>query len=292
MKIIFNPTSIDQKLAVALGNFDGVHLGHQAIIAQAKKFAKDNSLPASVITFEPHPVKLFRPESSHNRIADLKGKIKLLEEQGIENCYILKFNKSFSQLTADEFINRYIKDSFVVTGNDFSFGSKRQGNTEILKSVFGDKYYSSEIIGGISSSKIRDALRAGDVREANKMLGHHYTIRGNVVSGDAKARELGFPTANIRLKRDLLRAKYGVYAVSTQYGRGVANFGVRPTLDGTKELLEVHIFDFEKNIYGQALEVKFIDYIREERKFASFDDLANQIKLDSKIAREICSKEE
>lgn len=278
MQIFFNPPEIEKPLAIALGNFDGVHLGHKEIISIAQK----HNLPTAVITFEPHPVHIFKPSAKPMRITDMKTKLKLLAEQGVEECYILKFNKSFAAITAKDFIERYLQNKFIVTGKDFSFGAGRAGNAATLKDVFKENYISSDLIGGYSSTKIRESLRAGDVQTANKMLGHNYIITGYVQKGAQQATQLGYPTANIKLKSNLLRPKYGVYEVRTKYGKAIANFGVRPTLDGQTELLEVHIFDFDKNIYGEKLEIEFINFIRNEKHFNNIEELKAQIEKDIK----------
>ncbi len=291
MKIIYNPKTIPSGHAIALGNFDGVHLGHKVILRQMRDIAAAKSLKPAVITFEPHPIALFRPQVLPVRINDLHVKMELLAANGVEVCYIIKFNRQFSELKALEFIDKYLRGNHIITGFNFAFGHNREGGPELLHEVLGGNYTQVEPVeeGGAvySSSMVRMALKSGEVRMANKLLGYDYYIRGKVIRGAGKGAGIGFATANIKLKPSLLRAKYGVYAVNTQFGRGVANFGVRPTVDGKTELLEVHIFDFAKDIYGQSLKVEFLDFIREERTYKSLDELKLQIVKDAAKAKEI-----
>lgn len=288
MKIICNPSEISP-VALAIGNFDGVHLGHKAIISKARKVAADNGLQVAVMTFEPHPRMFFQREKAPKRISLFKQKMQLLEANGIDICYVLKFNANFARLPATEFVQKYLAGNHVITGADFAFGADRGGDAAMLQEMLGDKYHivapfkdSAEIV---SSSRIRAALQAGDVKDANALLGHEFSISAKVQRGAGNGTKLGFPTANLQLKKHQLRPKYGVYAVETNFGSGVANFGVRPTLDGKTELLEVHIFNFSKDIYGQDLQVKFNDYIREEMHFADINQLKEQIEKDVEIAQ-------
>jgi len=289
MQVYYNPKVIEKNQVIALGNFDGVHMGHKAILKKTKWLAAQSGAKPAVITFEPHPVHLFKPSVLPIRINSLKGKIALLEKAGIENCHILKFNRSFANLSAEEFINKYLAGNHIVTGYDFVFGKSRTGNAELLQERLGENYTiipPQEGDGVVySSSKVRTALKAGDVQTANFLLGHNYFIEGKVLHGAGKGAQIGFATANIKLKPYLLKPKYGVYKVQTNYGAGIANFGVRPTLDGITEILEVHLFDFRGDIYGKMLNVEFEKYIRAEKKFASVQELKNQIQEDIKIAK-------
>lgn len=291
MKIIYNPENIKSGHALALGNFDGFHLGHKEIIRKTMQIAKNKGLKPGVITFEPHPIGLFRPDILPVRINDLAGKMSLLEAAGVEVCYVIKFNRKFSEMKAYEFINRYLMGNNIVTGFNFAFGHNRQGSPEMLHQVLGGDYTQVDAVeeaGSIySSSMVRMAITSGEIRMANKLLGYNYFVTGRVLQGAKKGSQIGFPTANIRLKPNLLRLKYGVYAVKTNFGRGVANFGVRPTVDGKTELLEVHLFDFDKNIYGEKIIVEFLDFIRAEKTYNSFDELKEQIKKDAARAKEI-----
>ena len=289
MQLHYNPQYIEKNQIIALGNFDGVHKGHQAILKKAKWLAKEKGLKLGVITFEPHPVHLFKKDILPIRITSLKGKLKLLEKAGVDNCYILKFNRSFAGISAHDFMQRYLKGNHVVTGYDFVFGKGREGTTEILRKELGEDYTMIAPVedNGLvySSSKVRAALKAGDMQTAKFLLGHNYFIEGKIVHGDAKGRELGFPTANIKVKPHLLRPRYGVYKVSTNFGEGVANFGVRPTMGGKKELLEVHLFGFSLDIYGKGMEIEFLSFIRPEKQFASLQELKNQIQEDITTAK-------
>ena len=298
-KIIYNPKEISGGFAngyvLALGNYDGFHLGHKAIIAKARAIADQKGLKLGVISFEPHPITLFKPEKLPIRLNTLRDKVCQLEEAGVDSLIILRFNKSFSEISAHDFIARYLQGNHVVTGFNFAFGYKRQGNTELLQKELGENYTmidpakNGEVI--YSSSVVRHAIKDGNVRLATQILGHRYFISGKVIKGAGKGSQLGFATANIKLRPELMRPKYGVYAVKTNYGFGVANFGVRPTIDGKTELLEVHLFDFEKDIYGKALKIEFIDYLREEKQFNNIDELIKQISADKIKAKELCSKE-
>ena len=292
MNILFNPRQINQGLAIAIGNFDGLHLGHKKIIARTLEIARENGLKPAVITFEPHPVSLFRPEKLPIRLTTFKDKIELLEDEGIKEVIVLKFNKAFAEMSAEEFV-KLLGQNHVITGEDFCFGKARQGNSALLKQSLGEKYYAISPQGGdekYSSSIVRKALKTGDIAKANMVLGHNYFVQGRVVNGKGDGKKFGFPTANIKFRTGLIRPQYGVYAVKTNFGVGVANFGIRPTLDGNNELLEVHIFGFNENIYGKKLKVEFLEFIRPELKFGSIEELKKQIKEDCERAKAIHSK--
>lgn len=290
MQIHYNPQNIENNQVIALGNFDGVHLGHKAILKKTKYLAGLQGFAPAVITFEPHPVHLFKPQNLPIRITSLKGKLQLLEKMGIENCYILKFNRKFAGFSAEEFISKYLSGNHIVTGYDFVFGKGRSGNAQMLQEKLGKNYtmITPQAGNGVvySSSKVRAALKIGDMQTANFLLGHNYFIEGRVLHGAGKGAEIGFPTANIKLKPYLLKPKYGVYKVSTNFGAGIANFGVRPTIDGITEVFEVHLFDFKGGVYGKMLNVELERYIREEKKFSSIQELKNQIQEDIKKARD------
>lgn len=294
MQIIFNPQSIESEQVLALGNFDGVHRGHKAIIAQAKKLAGRLGFKPAVMTFEPHPLHLFRPELKPLRVSSFRTKLKLFEQEGVKKCYVMKFNRSFSKISAQDFVDRYLKTSHVVTGYDFAFGAGRKGNWEFLREQLGEQYHRVEQVGDgeifYSSSKIRTALRDGDITQANHILGHKYVIDGNVVSGAQLGSELGFPTINLQLKPYVMRPKYGVYAVQTEFGAGVANLGKRPTVDGENERFEVHLFDKPADfaIAENKLSVEVLGFIRDEKKFNSLDELKAQIAEDVGKAKDIC----
>jgi riboflavin kinase/FMN adenylyltransferase len=265
-----------QSTAVAIGNFDGIHLGHEVLLKKAD----------SVLTFEPYPQAYFHPERKIPRLTSLREKLKLFEKIGINHVYAIPFNKEISQLSPQDFIQhilvRSLRAKKIIVGEDFRFGHQREGDANFLK-----RYIETEIISPvlydnskISSTRVREALHNSD-------LARNYSMIGRVVKGDGRGRQLGFHTANIALDKRL-PALRGVYAVEVdKILRGVANIGSRPTIDGTRDYLEIHIFDFNKDIYGEHIEVEFIHKIRDEKKFDSLHELQNQIKLDIKLAREI-----
>lgn len=289
MQVYYNPQSIEKGQVIALGNFDGLHKGHKAILKKAKWLSREKGAKLAVITFEPHPMQFFKPENGPIRLSSFRGKLKLFEKAGVDNIYILKFSKKLAALSPQQFIDKYLTGSHVVTGYDFLFGKGREGTTETLKQILGENYTMIPAVedGGLvySSSKVRAALKVADLETAKFLLGHDYFMEGKIVHGDKKGREIGWPTANIKLKPYLMRPAYGVYKVRTNFGEGVANFGVRPTLDGKKELLEVHVFDFAGDIYGKTMEVEFLKYLRPEKQFASLQELKNQIEDDVKRAK-------
>ena len=280
MKIIYNPATIPPGHALALGNFDGFHLGHVQIINKTREIAGHKGLKTAVLTFEPHPISLFRPEIGAVRINDLRGKAELLAGAGVEICYIIKFN-------------RYLLGNHIVTGFNFAFGNNREGNPELLHKILGANYTQVspvEEAGSVySSSMARMAISAGEMKMAAKLLGHNYFVSANILQGAGKGREFGFPTANLKLKSKLLRPKYGVYAVDTNFGCGVANFGVRPTVDGKTELLEVHLFNFDREIYGERMRVEFLDFIRGEKTYNNVEELKTQIGKDIESAKTLLS---
>jgi riboflavin kinase/FMN adenylyltransferase len=296
--------------AVAIGNFDGVHLGHRAVIAEAGQFAHAHGRPWAVLTFEPHPRNLFRPGDPPFRLTLLRAKARLIAEMGVDFMAALRFDRAFSSLSADEFIRRILVEGFrashVVAGYDFVFGKGRTGNCELLlragrtlgfdvTAVHAVRDKAGEVL---SSSRARDALRLGDVAQAVAILGHAPEIEGRVMQGDRRGRTIGFPTANIAL-RDHLRPAGGVYAVRAAidgnngadgkpvWRAGVANIGRRPTFGGTLEVLEVYLFDFADDLYGRRLRIRLVEHLRRERAFDGIDSLRAQIAEDSLRARRI-----
>lgn len=284
MELIYNPTKMPDNLVAAIGNFDGVHLGHKKILGVAKDIAQRTGKRLAVISFEPHPLHIFRPERIPARITDLCAKTDILEDFGVEVLVLLKFNQRFSQISAQDFITKYLAGNHIVSGYNFAFGHKRGGDTKLLKNALGENYTMVDVVAHdeiiYSSSEVRKALQNGDIKLANKLLGHNYFVDLRVAHGAGQGAKLGFPTANLKYKPHMLRPKHGVYKVMTNHGLGVANFGVRPTLDGVTELLEVHLFDFNGDLYGKKLRVEFLDYIRGEKKFSSVDELKKQIQED------------
>jgi riboflavin kinase/FMN adenylyltransferase len=281
--------------AVAIGNFDGVHRGHQALIA----YTKTLSPKLGVLVFEPHPQEYFKPDGPRFRLTPFRTKARLLERFGVDVLYALHFDASLASLTADEFIDRVLVNGVgarhIVVGDDFQFGKGRSGNVELLRdrgrargfavSTFAPVGAGAET--KISSTRIREALREGKPEVAAGLLGHWWTVEGRVQPGDKRGRTIGFPTANVSLE-GYLEPALGVYAVRVEVGGkrydGVANYGRRPTFDKKDVLLEVHIFDFADDIYGQQVVVSFVGYLRPEMKFAGLDPLRAQIAADSQTA--------
>jgi len=278
-----------------------VHLGHKEIIDITKNISIKNSSYAGVIVFEPHPRKFFNKDSEDFYLSDLKTKEHLLEMLGMECFVVLDFNKEMSERTPVEFIKEIIiekiKPSSIVVGYDFRFGKNRAGGVEDLERICSEHNISVKVVekqkkdeSVLSSSNVRSLLQEGDFNEAEKMLGHKWLIKGQVIAGDKRGREIGFPTANLEVN-DFLKIKFGVYAVNVDIDgdlyNGIANYGIRPTFKGKKLLLETYIFDFSKDIYGKDIVVSFIEFIREEKKFEGVDLLKKQIDMDSKKALEI-----
>jgi len=287
-----------------IGNFDGVHLGHKAVIAQVKAKAGQLGLASVVITFEPQPQEFFRPNDIPARLTRLREKLEAISHLQVDRVLCLRFNRQLANLSADEFVRDILVDGlgvvYLVVGDDFKFGKDRKGDfaylseqgpsmgfqvVDTVSCLFQD--------ARISSTRIRLALEQGDLQLARQMIGRHYSMHGRVAHGDKRGRTIGFPTANIYLHRRSSPV-YGVYAVQmssrdprlgVNWVNGVANVGQRPTVDGTRTLLEVHLFDFDKDIYGAHVEVRFLWKIRDEQRFESLEALKAQINLDADQAR-------
>ena len=287
---------------VALGNFDGFHQGHQLVAGEAIAQARASGRPAIIATFDPHPVRYFVPDAAPFRLTSLDQRQHLFAQAGADAMLVFDFNSALAATTAEDFISELLVDhlgiSAVVTGEDFTFGKARGGNIKVLRD-FGESHglgctamtAVSDDEGVISSSRIREALQAGDCKTASRLLTRPFTVEGIVQHGDKNGRLLGFPTANIDMG-NYLRPRYGIYAVKGRLadGRvlnGAANLGIRPTFDPPKELLEPHFFDFAEDIYGQTLEVEFHAFIRGEAKFESMDALMIQMRADCELARQI-----
>ncbi|OZB06298.1 MAG: riboflavin biosynthesis protein RibF [Idiomarina sp. 34-48-12] len=287
---------------LTIGNFDGVHLGHQAVLAQVKAQALARGVPATVMTFEPQPQELFQPDKAPARLTNFREKHMALREQGIDRHIVIEFNRKFSNLPAREFIERVLVEmlgvQFLVVGDDFRFGHGREGDFAMLQRAGAELGF--EVVDTqsyrqqqqrVSSTAIRQCLSDGDFTHAAAMLGRPYAFEGRVVHGEKKGRTIGFPTANIQLKR-LHSPLQGVFAVQVQCNdgkmhAGVANIGRRPTLNGERVQLEVHLFDFAGDLYGQQLRVMPTHFIRAEKKFADFAQLQQQIAADAEKARTI-----
>jgi riboflavin kinase/FMN adenylyltransferase len=291
---------------VALGNFDGVHRGHQAVIGTAQAKARELGTGAAVLTFEPHPREFFKPGQPSFRLTPLRIKVRQLEAMGVDDLFVLPFGPRLAQMSAEAFVIEVLVEGLaaqhVVVGYDFVFGRERRGNAALLAdlgklhglgvtSVAAAASDQGEVY---SSTKIREHLQAGRPMSATALLGRPWEIEGRVEHGDRRGRQLGFPTANIAIG-DYLEPRLGVYAVkagidmgaATRWVDGVANLGRRPTVGGTRVQLEVHLFDVALDLYGRHLRVAFIDFLRPEMKFAGLDALKAQIAQDSARAREI-----
>lgn len=286
-----------------IGNFDGVHVGHQAVLKSAKQAAQQLGCGVMVMSFEPHPRHFFSPVKETLRVMPFHMKARQLQYEGVSWLLAQRFNAAFSQLTAQQFIEQVLIQTLgaahVVTGEDFVFGHKRAGNRHLLDAVAKETkaftYMALNRLTGqhsaISSSQLRQFIQAGDVAAAAAMLGRPYGWRGQVVHGAKRGRTIGFPTANL-IPPPVLMPAFGVYAVKVSLEgspteiSGVANLGVRPTVDGQTRRLEIHLFDTEIDLYGKRLHVDFISFIRPEIAFDGVDALRKQITADCQIARE------
>jgi riboflavin kinase/FMN adenylyltransferase len=284
---------------VALGNFDGFHLGHQAVVARAVERARAEARPALVGTFDPHPKRFFQPQSGHFRLTSLEQREELLLAAGVDAMLVFQFDAALAGLSARAFAERLagaIGAAGVVTGDDFTFGKGREGDVATLAALGAELGFAAEVVPPVtldgetvSSSRIRDNLRDGRPGDAARLLTRPFAIRAEVQHGDKRGRELGFPTANMAIG-SYVRPAYGIYAVRGVLadGRvlgGVANLGIRPSFDPPVELLETHFFDFTGDLYGQTIEVALIDYLRPEARFDSLDALVAQMDRDSAAAR-------
>ena len=288
-----------QGCVLTIGNFDGVHLGHQQVILALVAKAKELNCEAAVLVFEPQPQELFSPETAPARLCRLRDKYVLLKNLGIDRLICINFNKKFASLTAEKFIEELLVKRLaikhLIVGDDFHFGQFRQGDFSMLK-VAGEKFNFSVSDTAshkladcrVSSTAIRQLLENDDLCGAKAMLGRPYSIIGKVFHGDKRGREMGFPTANIKLKRRVSPVS-GVYVVQvkSQFGEhfGVANIGSRPTVAGIRQQLEVHIFNFDDNLYGAVIEVVMLKKLRSEQKFSSLSALIEQIGIDTEQAR-------
>ena len=298
------PDDLPARPTLALGNFDGVHQGHQAVIAAARAAQPD--APLAVATFDPHPRSFFAPDSPPFRLTRLPEKIRKLAALGVETCYVLPFDATLSAMTPEDFVSTVLVESLgvsaVTVGGDFRFGAKRAGNTETLEEL-GEKHdfgvtaldsVADEEGALYSSSSARAALRDGKPEEATAILGEPHRIRGIVEQGDQRGRKLSFPTANLALD-DILAPKFGVYAAKAEIMdgphkgivSGVANIGLRPTFEKTVPILEAHLFDFDGDLYGTEIAVALLSFIRPERKFDGLEALTKQIAADVETARRI-----
>lgn len=294
--------------AFALGNFDGVHLGHQQVIGGASAVASEKSVPSGVLIFEPHPQQYFFPEKPFFRLTPFRAKTRLLEGLGVNVLAALPFDAKMAERSAESFVREILVDglgaSHIVVGYDFRFGKGRAGDGALLQKMGEDLGFGVTIVDEVtnggetySSTRIRECLAAGDPQGAARLLGHWWSVETHVVKGDKRGRTIGFPTINLPLEEHVEPA-LGVYAVLIEIEdgphkgmyKGVANIGRRPTFNKSDVLLEAHLFDFQGDLYGAHAAVSFVEYLRPERKFDGLDSLKAQIALDSDQARERLKK--
>ena len=284
---------------LAIGNFDGIHLGHQKLIKEAKNKAKKNKLPFGVMTFEPMPVMFFNKIIKNHRVNTLEQKKYYLKKLKIDFLIVIKFNIKFSKLTAEQFIKKIIfgktRCRYLYVSKNFRFGNKRKGNINTLKKFESDFNYKNLITKAfkknnkiVSSSLIRKKIRQGKIEEANKLLKRDWCIEGKVIKGHKRGRKIGFPTCNLKMGNYVI-PKLGVYAVKVKNAdfnkKGIANIGYRPTFRGKKLLLETNIFGINKNLYNKVIRISFKRFIRSEKKFKNYEYLKKQIKLDINKAK-------
>lgn len=303
------PYAATSPVALTIGNFDGVHLGHQAMLAKLRAAAAARGLPACVMTFEPHPREFFAPDQAPVRLTSMREKLELLAAHGVERTHVLRFNFALAQVTAQEFIERILVRGLGVrwlqVGDDFRFGARRSGDLDMLKARALRHGYDVEamatvVLDGerVSSSAVRDALVAGDLVKAARLLGRPYSISGRVVRGDRLGRALGFPTANVQMKHNRPPLT-GIFAVEFRRGsgallQGVASLGVRPTVkaQGAAPVLEVYVFDFNEQIYGEHVRVDFLHKFRDEARYVDLETLKQQIARDVEHARSFFARRE
>jgi riboflavin kinase / FMN adenylyltransferase len=283
-----------------IGNFDGLHQGHQKLIQSLIKLGKQLNLPTCVILFEPHPQEFFYAEKAPARLMRLREKIKLLQFLAIDRILCLGFNKRLAECSAEEFVKKILIGKLgvkgLIVGDDFRFGRGRQGDFPFLQKLsqkYGFKVFSTPTVlfenERIGSSRVRNAVKQSDFKLAELLLGRPFRLSGRIIYGDQRGRLLGFPTANIGLHRKVIPLQgvfvVNIFGLTTTPLPGIANCGIRPTINGLKNLLEVHLFDFDENIYGRFIEIEFLKKIRDEKKFASLHALKEQITQDVAIAK-------
>jgi riboflavin kinase/FMN adenylyltransferase len=284
-------------LALAIGNFDGLHLGHQALLARLIEVSSAERLTPAVMTFEPHPREFFSPQNAPARLSTLREKLEFFEQAGVAQVYACRFNQAFSALTAQDFMQEILHNRLnvktILVGEDFRFGAKRTGSVADFKAngfVLASLPQVMLNQQRVSSTGVRMALAAGDIAHATELLGRPYSISGKVVHGAKRGRQLGFPTANVHMRHER-PALTGVFAVKLQGLNAVANLGVRPTIAGIPRMsLEVHVLDFSGDLYGQHVHVEFLHKIRNEMKFDGLDALKAQIAADVTVARQFFNR--
>jgi riboflavin kinase / FMN adenylyltransferase len=302
---IHNIKSRHYDCVATIGNFDGLHQGHQTVIHALIKLGKQLNLPTCVVLFEPHPQEFFYGDKAPARLMRLREKIKLLQFLAIDRILCLRFNKHLAECSAEEFVKKILVDKLgvkgLIVGDDFHFGRGRQGDFLFLQKsgqAHGFKVFSMPTVlfenERIGSSRVRKAVKQGDFKLAALLLGRPFALSGRVIYGEQRGRLLGFPTANIGLKRYVMPLQgvfiVNVYGLAEQALAGIANIGKRPTVNGVKDLLEVHLFDFDQTIYGRFIEVEFLKKVRDEKKFDSLEALKQQITEDVSIAKNYFTK--
>ena len=297
MRILRKFEELAGDIYLAIGVFDGVHLGHQRVIGQARDDAKAAGGVSVVLTFDPHPMRVLRPDQAPLLLTSTEHKLALFRQLGADACLLVTFDKAFSELPADRFIERIASCRQVCVGTRFRFGHDRAGNVALMEKLapqygFTVKEIKSVLTSDgemISSTAVRQHVLAGNLDRAAAMLGRPFSVLGSVEHGDHRGHDLGFPTANVNPHNEALPPD-GVYAVRVRLGdtrlAGVVNIGLRPTFAGTAHRLEVHILDFDRGLYGQDIEIEFVKNLRNERKFASADELKAQIAADVQAARQ------
>jgi len=302
------PVAADSPVALTIGNFDGVHLGHQAMLAKLERTAQSRGLASCVMTFEPHPREFFAPDQAPTRLTSLREKLELFAARGVERAQVCRFNFEFARITAQDFIERVLVKGlgarWVLVGDDFRFGARRAGDFVTLKQAasrfdFEVEAMSSVTLDGerVSSTGVRTALAKGDLSRAVRLLGRAYSISGRVVRGDGLGRKLGFPTANVQMKHNRPPLS-GIFAVELAGvgdlpRRGVASLGVRPTVrQQGQPVLEVHLFDFDEPLYGRHVRADFLHKFRDEEKYADLATLTRQIALDVESARAFFNRQD
>jgi len=284
-----------QPVALTIGNFDGVHLGHQALLSRLLDAAKVRGIPSAVVIFEPHPREFFTPDQAPARLTSLREKLELLAELGVDRVHICRFNSQFAQMSASDFIAALYQKlavKYILIGDDFRFGSGRSGDFALMEKIASQHSFTVEAMHSVlydglrvSSTAVRSALAAGNMRAATRFLGRPYSISGRVVHGDKLGREIGFPTANVQMKHNRPPLS-GIFVVRVTGEHilalhGAASLGVRPTVHKNgRAVLEIHLLDFEQEIYGQHLCVEFLHKLRNEEKYPDLKSLTQQIALD------------
>ncbi|MGQ4005629.1 bifunctional riboflavin kinase/FAD synthetase [Francisellaceae bacterium CB300] len=289
--------------AIAIGSFDGVHLGHQAIIAELKKISQTYNLEPYIFFFEPLPKEFFMKENAPSRVYDFRNKVLNIKKTGIDNVICQKFNQKFANIDANDFVDFLTKKlnvKHIIVGDDFKFGKARKGNYELLKKLSAENDFTVDKISTlnldnhrVSSTDIRKAFLNSDLETVTDLLGHPYQINGRVIHGQQNGRKIGFHTANLKLlKNSILKGVFltKTYIDSNSY-YGVTNAGTRPTVDGKSNLLETHFFDFSDDIYGKHITVEIVRFIRAEKKFANFDELKKQIAKDIQTAKKMIEED-